>query len=60
MVQTCLIIDFLYIYFISLKQGRPVKYELPVWGNLMKKIDTIQYSYTKTLFTLSHSQIQII
>ena len=29
-LQTGLYFDFLYYYFASLKEGKPVKYELPV------------------------------
>jgi hypothetical protein len=29
-VQTLLFVDFLYYYYISMKEGKPVKYELPV------------------------------
>jgi hypothetical protein len=29
-LQTALYFDFLYYYFMSVKEGKPVKYELPV------------------------------
>ena len=30
MLQTALYVDFLYYYFVSVKEGKPVRYELPV------------------------------
>lgn len=29
-LQTALYIDFLYYYYISVKEGKPVKYDLPM------------------------------
>ena len=29
-LQTALYFDFLYYYFLSVKEGKPVRYELPV------------------------------